>query len=280
MKKLVLFIILGMLSQISIAQHYIISKEGNRMEGEIKEITLDTLYLEYTFKDQRRKIIIPLEDLEDYGLIKNQSKKFDPNPVPFNLWHVSIAGGVSTRIAKISPLASNPFEVAHLKGLRNGINYDVQVGHFFNESEGLGIQYNLFRCAKETSYWGGHLRDDYALHYIGLNYLMRRELSEVSNLNFGIGSGLTHYNNHAYYQAIHMHIKSNTLGFNAQGGVDFRISQNMVLGGNLRLISGVARSLNVRYNNSSTPTKLKLGENTYENLSRVDLNIGFRISLD
>ena len=70
MKKLVLFIILGMLSQISIAQHYIISKEGNRMEGEIKEITLDTLYLEYTFKDQRRKIIIPLEDLEDYGLIK------------------------------------------------------------------------------------------------------------------------------------------------------------------------------------------------------------------
>ncbi len=280
MKKLLLFILLVGLSNLTLAQHYIISKEGNRMEGKIKEITLDSLYLEYTFKDQRRKIKIPLEDLEDYGSIKNQSKKFDPNPVPFDRWHVSIAGGNSIRIAKISPLASNPFEVAHLKGLRNGINYDVQIGHFFNEREGLGVQYNLFRCAKETSFWGGHLRDNYALHYIGLNYLMRRELSEVSTLNFSLGSGLSHYNNHAYYQPITMHIKNTSLGFSANGGADFRIAKNLFLGGNLRLISGVARSVNVRYNSNPSTTKLRLNENTYENLSRVDLNIGLRISLD
>ncbi|WP_114747947.1 porin family protein [Pleomorphovibrio marinus] len=280
MKKTLLLLLTFGLILTARAQDRIITNEGNRYEGKVTDIKNDTVYFQYTFKGHLRKLAIPESEIQERTLhYKLRERKAFLDELELPRWRVTFEGGAGKRIARLSPMVTNPNEVAHLRALTFGYNLDFQTGYFFNEMEGIGVQYNLFKSSNEAISGGQVLADNYAIHYIGLNYLMRRAMPDnLSILYFSLGSGVSHYYNQGLYQNLSLHIKGTTLGFNAQGGADFQIAKNVYLGAGLRLNAGVLRSIKV--GNGFHFEKIKLNENSYENLARVDANLGLRILID
>ena len=192
---------------------------------------------------------------------------------------VALQGGYTYRLAKIPDGADQEIE-DHYKRLKNGFHIGTDINYFWNEKNAIGVSAS-FSQAKSTlpDMQGidaagniiaqGDLTENIKLIYFGPSYFNRTiSPGAKTHLLIGFTTGYYIYNEKLSWIGETINITGGTIGFGFSFGVDFLTSDNFAIGLQGSLLVGWLNKVRV------DGDLIELDEN--ENLSRIDLTIGFR----
>jgi len=124
----------------------------------------------------------------------------------------------------------------------------------------------------------GELSDKINIDFIGASYLHKTTFfNNKMNLLLGITGGYLFYNKNNV-RITEMLITGNTFGMLYSIGVDFKYSNKLVFGADFNLLQATMRKYT--YDINGVKLTRALDKDQYENISRIDLSVGFRYYLD
>ncbi len=192
---------------------------------------------------------------------------------------ISIQGGYTYRITKIPEGADQEFE-EHYKRLKNSFHIGTDINYFWNEKNSLGVSAS-FSQAKSTLpdmqaidalgniIAQGDLNENIKLLYVGPSYFNRTiSPGTKTHLLLGFTMGYYAYNEKLSWIGETIYITGGTVGFGFSIGADFLTSDNFAIGLQASLLVGWLNKIKI------DGEEFELEES--ENLSRLDLTIGFR----
>ncbi|RYD96096.1 MAG: hypothetical protein EOP54_14530 [Sphingobacteriales bacterium] len=196
------------------------------------------------------------------------------NIVPFQRWRLSLNGGFSYLLSRIS--GDVPLEARnHVRALKSGYHLGADGGYFWKENIGLGLKYVNFK----SSHRGNINRYEYITSDITTQFtgpaLYNRYYSRHSNITFltGLSVGYLHYYNRQISpQRIEM--RGNTVAAGLDLQADFVLSKRVSLGCGLGYIAGVLKKVQISDGNSRQTINLENG--SYEGMARLDVSAGIR----
>lgn len=188
--------------------------------------------------------------------------------------------GQSFRLAE-TPDGLTSEQRKYVKELKSGLSYDFSA-YYVNKDKGYGLKYNVYRSSNERTSpidfdpvisGSGSYSDDITITYIGPSFI----LTEGQNARLGeafleVSLGYMAYKNEATTSMERFTLKRATLGMFAGGGYHFRLNKQFLIGPQVTFVGGMLRKLDVEYSNG-TSTTIKLDEEEYENLWRIDLSV-------
>jgi hypothetical protein len=242
------------------------------------------------------KIDMPQLKIEEEGLvIKDDStapKKSDNHTSPSDLNHkrflspfkIGIDGGLSYLIGKIDKTL-DPALVSYYKKLKFGYNVGAEAYYFFKDSWGLGLKYCMFRTQNSldnvqvTSMTTGQtavglLEDNIVVHSITPMFSFRFEEPNATQLYYlNIGFGYSAYKNR--FTAVNPYtITGSTMNGFMEFGYEFKINNHNGIDVSLSYLSGALSSITI--DDGTTQRTIQLEGDNRENISRLNLNIGFK----
>jgi hypothetical protein len=271
------------------AQDLIVTNEGDSLNCKISKIKTDNIYFTFKHKEEIRSTLLPLDQVKFHQYNFYQQSEVPAAKIIGNQiyphFRAAINGGCSYRLAKISPSIPPDFE-QYMKDLKSGYQYGMDLSYYFTEQLGFGLKYNRHKSKNEinniyvvqpdgtTKY--GMMSDDISIDFIGPFFGTRLLNASKRNsfiVNFSIG--YLGYTNEAVLFT-DFTIKSSTVGLCWDIGYDIGLSENFALGIQLSYMLGTLTQYDLSY--GGTTEKIKLEKDSYENLSRIDLSIGLRLT--
>ncbi len=192
---------------------------------------------------------------------------------------ISFQGGYTYRTASISESFSQAVE-AHMKNLKSGYNLGMDLSFFtgMKDAFGMSASYsNAKSTLEDVSVSGtngitvnGDIEENISLYYIGPSYF---HVSPVSgggtNFVFGMTGGYYGYGEKFRFSGESMKITGGTVGFGMGFGFDFLASDDFAIGLQASALLGWINKMKM------DGETVELNES--ENISRIDLTIGFRL---
>jgi hypothetical protein len=191
--------------------------------------------------------------------------------------------GQSFRVASL-PDGLNSEQKEYYKKLKSGLSYDISAYYHKDGSAGFGLKYNVYKSSGTISnqqitlddgtIYQGDFSDDITISFIGPSFILTEdEHARVGEANLELAIGYISYQNKATIIASPLKITGANLGMIGGMGYHFRITPHFLLGPQVNFVGGVLKELKYKYEDGSTET-IKLDEEEFENLWRIDLAIG------
>lgn len=263
----------------------IIKKNGDSLQCRIIEFSES--FVSFSFESSSKNEFTTQLDLSEvkeytynwYKKISLQHKSFSTFLFHFNL-------GLGYRTAEAPDDQSSQYE-KHVDGLRLGFVYNIGLTLFPSEEFGIGFEYRSHNSSQSTSGISiynpslgstvyGTLSEKIHTSFIGPVLKFRTidpYKKDVPILGFGIGR-LGYRNNSEFMEEFS--IEGKTLGvlFDFSYDLPLDTKAKNFIGFQLSFTGGVLKEVNV--SQGSNKQTIKLDKESYENLARLDLSVGFR----
>lgn len=281
--------ILAFLSHPLYSQDLLVTSDGDSINCKITKIKTDYIYFTFKYKEEIRSTLLPLNEVKFH-----QSDYFETAIVPIDKivnyenyphFKAAVNFGWSTRTSSL-PDDINSDMRDYYSDLQSGFNYGIDLSYFFSEHIGVCFNYTAFRTKNDMNEVivnfndgtskTGKLSDDITINYFGPSYSLRFLNNVKTNcliLNFGLG--YLGYKNEGILITDYT-IKSSTMGVRWDIGYEFGIRKEMALGFKLSLLSGALAQY--EYSDINGTKTIKLEQDNYEGLARVDLSVGLRFN--
>lgn len=172
----------------------------------------------------------------------------------------------------------------YIKKLNSGSSFDISAYYLKDEVGGFGIKYNVYKSdgvlrnqpltLDDGTVIRGDFSDDIKISYIGPSFIYTESQdAKLGEANLEVSMGYIAYQNNSKVIGVPVKITGSNLGMVAGMGYHFRITPNILLGGQVNFIGGVLKKIKMTYPDGTSET-IKLGEDELENLWRIDLAIG------
>jgi hypothetical protein len=271
------------------AQDLIVTTAGDSINCNITKVTKNYVYA--TFKQKHTAIPINLVATQQKAYFLEQIPETE-RPVTdtynsnFPRFRVALDGGGQLRLAKVADVGDDAWQ-EHLKKLKRGLHYDLQVAYFFTETVGVEAMFSqqLFwntigrgTLADENGvpYGTGTCKESVRINYFGANYVTRIFGAKKKNSwLIALGLGYMGYNDRVLFDKVEgLKNTAGTLGVNMSVGYDLEPSETIGLGFKLSIMSGSFRDY--KQTRDGVTTNETTPENTFEGLGTVKLSIGLR----
>lgn len=175
-------------------------------------------------------------------------------------------------------------EKKYYKELKSGSSFDIAAYYITNESSGVGLKYNVFRADAilrnqiidfgDGNFVSGDIADDIKITFVGPSFIISDNASaRLGEASLEIALGYMGYRNDASVVGSPLKITGGDVGMVGGFSYHFRLRPNLLIGPQLNFAGAVLKKLKYTYEDGSTQT-IKLNEEEYENLWRIDLAIG------
>lgn len=190
--------------------------------------------------------------------------------------------GYSWRLGEISSNIPADFK-NHIKGLKNGVQFDVSTYYNINSSLGIGLKYNQFRTSNTSTvslydpYYNttirGMITNKDRISYIGAGIIYSNFSEETRHkFYYDITLGVISYKSNITFIDNSTIIKGSTLGLSGNLSYMYAFSPKFFIGPQLGTTLGVLKNIKV------DGEKTNLG-NEKESLYRISLGVGATINL-
>ncbi len=268
---------------ITTSKDLVVTDTGDSILCKITEIDSVNIYFTFEKNDVTRNTMLPLSKVKDYQKsYLTTTKKVEPLVNNnYSRLRLAVNGGYSYRVAKISDDTPSDFE-SYMKDLKSGYHYGADLTYFYKESYGIGIMYNAFRSSNSMDIYGydfynnlqyGKMSDDITISFIAPSFTIRT-LDKRNAFLMDFAIGYIRYVDEAVLFDPYK-ITGNTVGFSFGLGYDIGLSESFGLGFKVGIIAGSLTEYNI--NNGTNTQKVELDEESYENLTRIDLSVGLRL---
>ena len=201
-------------------------------------------------------------------------------------WRFAVQGGGVYRLGKIKENLGK-VEEQHLKNMRWGYSYGVDVSYFILENLGLGVKFHNFHSGDSmpvSAIVNGNLvegvnEDNVDIYFIGPIATYRLPSRNRNNAFLArVGLGYEGYYDKGTSLNVEGTIKGKTIGVLYEVGYDFGISKHLSVGAALTFVMGFINAIDLTIKGQGS-THIDLGKNDIENISHLGLNIGLRYNL-
>lgn len=208
-------------------------------------------------------------------------------------WRISLNGGFGYRLASTKDSKQNFIKSGfstsevddYFKGIKWGPKASAQIHYLLTSEYGVGIDYQFHHSSGSmigpfdpqdgNILYYGKMEDNIYTNYIGLSFYAYEWLAP-QKWNFYLqGSvGLTMFREETVSLYSPGLITGKAPGVNAETGLEYFLNPHIALGISLNcFISTITR---IKVNDGSSTKKIKLEEDLYEGLSRLDANAGIK----
>lgn len=200
--------------------------------------------------------------------------------------YLKLGGGFSTRLARLDEGIQqlSPNFQKHIKGMRNGINLQLEAGVFLNKTGNDAIAFQLYNLPinRESKFTEGDLGytlvNEDRIRFIGINWVSFHRLSKADKIRLisRLGTGTISYKASSRFLIVRTigqdtftevgvsdPISASGFGLTSGIGLDIRISPNLAFETNVDLFTG----------------RVEIIDNVRENLSNLAFSVGLRLSL-
>lgn len=269
------------------SQDLIVTSQGDSLNCKITKVKTEHIYFTFRHKEEIRNTLLPVAQIAYYQFGFYQTPEVPLHQAVGNEiyphFRVAISGGWSYRIGKVSESVPSDFE-QYIRDLKSGYHYGLDLSYYFSEQLGVGLKYNKYKSKNSADHIYvdqpdgttqlGKMSDDISIHFIGPMLSMRlMDADKKNSFLMNVGMGHMDYKDAAVLIS-DFTIKGSTLGLCWDFGYDIGISENLVMGCQLSLMIGTLYQYKVSDGRHTETVKLE--EEEYENLSRIDLSIGLR----
>ena len=192
----------------------------------------------------------------------------------------------SFRLAS-SPDGLNSEQKKYFKDLKSGLSYDLTAYYLKDGSNGFGIKYNVYQSSgtirnqslflSDGTVISGDFSDDITISFIGPSFIIsENQNSKLGEANLELAIGYISYKNDSRIIGNPLKITGGNLGMIGGMGYHFRLAPNFFFFFQMNFIGGMLKKLKYTYGDGSSET-IKLNEDEYENLWRIDLAIGAKL---
>ena len=197
-------------------------------------------------------------------------------------WRIAVQGGYGRRIGKYQTTGNEVIDT-HNKRLFGGLDYGVDIMHYFSDSFGLGLKYNNMHTASSDAVMledgtSGMYSEAMDISFVG-PMVSSRKVGASGNgifmLNYGLG--YLYYNDAGRIVNNTVDITGGTLGVDLELGYDYRLMNNLFIGATLGAISGTLSKYTVTTNGH--PETRTLDKDQRESLFHAYLTLGLRYYL-
>lgn len=272
------------------SQDLIVTEKGDSINCKITKIKPDYIHFTFKYENEIRNTLLPA------GQIKFYQQNFYATPeVPidkikgtegdYQKIRFGIYGGWSYRTAKVNKNVPSQLQ-QYIKDLKAGYHLGGDFNYFFSENIGLGLKYSIYRASNELnnvyivdgSGQGrtGKVKDEITIHYFGPTISTAFSSSNkkcrfISNFSLGY---LTYKDKVIIIDDFVL--TSKTLGMLLDFGIDVPINRNSSISFIFSYTMGTLTHYD--YQSNGITSTIKLDKESYENISRIDLSIGLRLS--
>jgi len=279
MKGLFTAIILFLGCEILFSQDLIITNNSDTIRCKI--IKAKGEYIQFIIKDDDELRRIAKEVVKYYKIDFNPAVDV-PNDISHkrnqlskNRWN--IAGGFSYLTAPTSKSVPEALK-EHIKRLRSGYHLTFGYERFFGEYFGIGARYALFKTKTETKEYlqSGQpyyyiISDDITIHFIAPSVCLKvSPPSESFNFTLGVSPGFLKYVNNSSAGEL----TGKTFGLSLDYSLDFKVAKHFYMGIAFSYLFGALKEY--EWYNGIRRQTIKLEEDNYESLSRLDLSLAIR----
>lgn len=288
MRNIVIATLLALMATSICAQDLIVTNDGDSINCKITKVEPDNIYFTFKYKDEIRNTLLPKKSVKNY-----QFEYYQTSEVPkvkfqdygsYQHFRIALNAGYSYLTAKVAESVPSDFK-SYIKGLKSGYHFGGDLAYYFNEPLGVGIKYYIFKSSNrmdnifvddldDRRY--GIMSDDLTISFIGPTFSTRL-LNENKNnaLLMNLSLGYMGYSNDKVIVDKYK-MTGSTLGLSLDIGYDIGLSENLALGFQVSLLTGVLSKYD--WNDGTTTQTIKLEKDEYENLNRIDLSIGLRFN--
>lgn len=283
---LIFSIILFTLNSNTFSQDLIVTKTDS---VKCKILDVDTASIEFSYLNDGIMIsnTFPISEIISYkyNYFDNiVSTRLDiKEEYPKIRWAVD--GGYSRRIGRM-PDGLSSVERTYINKLKSGFNFGTDFNFYLSKTYGLGIKYLYFAASSQMddiiltdnnsgNQFYGTLSDHTVLQTIGPLFTSR--LYDDKKLNFfnvSAGLGYSFYSNEGEAVISKFSIDGGCYTSFVELGYDRMISSKTAVGIRLTMLAAVLYSYN--YTQNGVQNSRSLSAEEAENLSRIDISIGFR----
>ncbi|MEM0578107.1 hypothetical protein [Flavobacterium polysaccharolyticum] len=192
----------------------------------------------------------------------------------------------SYRLAS-SPDGLNSEQKKYFRDLKSGISYDLTAYYVKDGRNGFGVKYNVYQSSgtiknqsiilNDGTVISGAFSDDISITFIGPSIILsENESARTGEANLELAIGYIGYQNDSKIIGNPLKITGGNLGMIGGMGYHFRLAPNFLIGPQVNFIGGMLKKLKYTYADGTSET-IKLNEEEYENLWRIDLAIGAKL---
>ncbi len=289
--KILPVIIFAFVLQNIAAQDLIVTSKGDSLNCKITAQKAKQIYFSYVNKGAVRRTLMNNSDVSqlkfDYFSQVEVPKHLVEAPQQFKKFRVAVDAGMAYRYAPIID-GLDPIAESHMKKLKWGTSLEGEVAFFFKESLGVGLMYSCFSAKHTTSnivaynngttIGSGEMSDETKIWFLGPSFNAR-----FYNMNYsacwylGASIGYMHYTDKAFFVGDRYTYTGETVGVALSGGYDWNLTEVLGMGIKLSLIGGSLSEYKV--DDGFYEETIDFEDDEYENLSRIQLSIGFRLNL-
>lgn len=288
--KALLILVIVLFSANLYAQDLIVTNEGDSLNCKITSVKSDRIYFTFKHKNEVRNTLLFLNKVRYHQVNYYSNTEVPVSKIPVGTgypnFRLAINAGLAYRTAKIADNVPSDFK-SYMKDLKSGVSYSADISYFFSEQLGFGLKYALFKSKNSVSNVMvtfpdgsseiGSMSDNISNSFFGPIFTTRLLNGSKNNaFIMSLGLGYMGYTNKSTLASSNYTIKSSTMGLCWDIGYDVGLSKNMSLGFQLSMYLGTLTKYEI--SDGVTTRTVKLEEDSYESLSRIDLTIGLRFS--
>ena len=266
------------------------------IDCKINKITHDAIFFDLTTKGVKSSGKLPLTSILNYTIsgktIAEGQKTI--NTEPFERFRFGMNGGLGSLLASskkaeddMVSLGFSPGQVkAYYKDLRTGIYANADLTYLINPDYGVGIKYKFFDNKSSMEGFvdpkdGVNLiyttyKEQIYVNFIGPAFFYQQFIRNKKSLKlyYAYSIGIATYRNEAEYLNGYYLLTGKNVGTDLSLGLEYCISRHISLAADLSIFySSIWR---MKISDGSTSHTIKLDKDNYENLSQLDLSLGFR----
>ncbi len=202
----------------------------------------------------------------------------------YSKWRIAVNGVPSFRIASLQDGLTNA-EREYVRKLKSGYFFSGEVSHFVSETFGIGARYSMYRSRHQSNMQimlmdgtliTGEVSDNITIQYVGPSIISRYPQQDGKGMWYtDFSMGYIHYKNISTLGSSFLTIDGGSFGIGLGLGYDIVLSDQFGLGLGVSMVAGTLTKVNLR--NGFSTTTIKLEEEEYEGLARVDITLGLRL---
>jgi hypothetical protein len=289
MKNILLIIILTVTSLCTFGQDLIVTTEGDSINCTITAIKANNYYFTFKHETEIRETFIQAKDVVSYAKgyykVSEVPIEYKPKGQSFSKFRIALDYGYSHRTAKVAENVPTDFK-NYVEDLKNGNNMGLDLNYFVSESFGVGLKYNRNKSSNsmdniyveddQGNRRYGKLSDDITMTFVGVSFAGRiLDAKKRNAFIIALSLGQLSFNNQ-FVVVDPYEMNGSTFSTALDFGYDIATSKNFAIGVKFSIIGGVLTEYVLK--DGVTTERIKLNEEQYESLSRIDISVGIRFT--
>jgi len=199
---------------------------------------------------------------EKTGVMKTQDKK---------IWIFGLNGGYSYRLPNAGARANMPYS-KYLRELKTGYSIGADIHRVFWPHVSLGLKYNFFNT---RGTFDSKNKDNITIQFVGPSVVYQYPFeNKTTSVLAGFAMGYQAYANKGMAASKDFKTKGNATGWAVSLGLEQKISNHFAL--NVSGACYLGTSYKFRKESGGKTETIKLSDEEFENLSRVEITLGLK----